>query len=55
MAVFWRNADETMRAGRQLPGDRKVIYHHQPSEEVSDCRDCISPKQGDSFEIPAGN
>ena len=48
-------AKNTLRAARQLPGDKKVIYHHKPSEEVPDCQDCVVPKQGDGFEIPAGN
>ncbi len=48
-------ANNTLRAGRQLPGDKRVIYHHKPREEVPACRDCVVPKQGDGFEIPAGN
>ena len=48
-------ANSTLRAGKQLPGEKKVIYHHRASERVRGCRDCVVPKQGDSFEMPVEN
>ena len=48
-------ANETLRAGRQLPGDKRVIYHHKPNEQVPDCKNCLVPRQGDGFELPMEN
>jgi L-ascorbate metabolism protein UlaG (beta-lactamase superfamily) len=44
-------AQRVLRVGRKLPAKKKVVYHHTAGERVSDCRDCLVPRQGESFEL----